>query len=88
MSSAIPVWIVPADQSQVSLVDEGSGLQGLVGGLVPEMPRGKPAQFIINQWEQLARPLALSLRQPRQNLSDFRHGSSWVEPRLNPEPNN
>jgi hypothetical protein len=41
------------NQSQVSLMDQRSGLQRVIGTFLTHIPTSQSAQFIIDQWDQL-----------------------------------
>ena len=50
-----------AGQAQVGLVDEGGGLQGVIGALLAQVISGQAAQFAIDDREQLVEGFTVSL---------------------------
>jgi hypothetical protein len=57
-------------QAQVGLVDQGGRLQGLAGGLAGQLPRRQSAQFAVDQRQELAGRLRVTLFEV---LEDVRH---------------
>ena len=45
----LPIDVLHAGKAQISFVDEGSGLQGVVGGFLAEITGGETAQFFVHK---------------------------------------
>ena len=61
MATAVPTPPGVTGQAQVGLMDQGSGAQRLPRLLLLELPRGQPAQLLVNQRQKLARGLRIAL---------------------------
>ena len=53
MGAILPVDLTLVNQPQVDLVNEGGGLQGMVGPLAPNLAGGNPVKFRVNERQQL-----------------------------------
>jgi hypothetical protein len=72
--AAVPVrFLVAADQAQVSLMDQRSGIERLPGRLVSQLPRGQAAQVVVDQRQELRRSVRVTGRDGLQKLVDVRH---------------
>ena len=60
----------PRDQPEVGLVDQGRGLEGLAGLLVPQPSGGKVAEFLVDQGQELLGRLGVALL---DGFEDARH---------------
>ena len=68
-----------ADQSQVGLMDQGGGVEG-VSGLLRGHPSGRElAQFGVYKWKQLGRGLAVAGRSGLHLLHRHRTPMRWSE---------
>src|SRR6266545_269591 len=73
--AAVPVLgLLHVNQTQVGLVDEGSGLQGLAGRLLGEFRRRQSPQFLVDQGEELLGGVGVALFDGRQDVGKFAHG--------------
>jgi hypothetical protein len=61
MSAICKRWVLPADQPQPRLVDKFRRLQCLAWCFTGHLARGQPAQFVVNESEQLFRCLGVAL---------------------------
>jgi hypothetical protein len=52
VSSILPSHILVVDESQISLVDQRRGLQGMVGALAAHVIASQPAQLLIHKGNQ------------------------------------
>ena len=65
MRSILPIALALVDEPDVHLVNKGRRLQGVVGPLVPKLPRGNTAELRIDEWQQLIeRSLVAAIQSP------------------------
>src|SRR5262245_52549424 len=77
MAAAVPApFVRRADEPEVRLVDQGSRLQGVAGGLAGELGGGKAAQLSVDQREQLGGRTLIALADGVEDLCYFAHGPS------------
>src|SRR5262245_30093227 len=79
MRAILPVDFSLVDQSQVGLVDEGGGLQGVVGIFTPHLAVREPVQFSFNQRQEFIERGLISVtpvNKQRGNVILWRHYES------------
>jgi hypothetical protein len=68
--AVLPLDTALVDQAQIGFMHQGGRLQGVVGPLAPQIPRGKAAEFIVDNGRELLERLLLALAPIRQQLGD------------------
>jgi hypothetical protein len=72
--ATVPSLLVPAaNQPQVRLVDQGRRVQRLPGRLVGHLPRCEPAQFVVNEREQVRSGVRVARLDGGQDVRDLIH---------------
>jgi hypothetical protein len=68
------------NESNIDFVNEGGGVQCVAGRLVCHVPGRQPAQFVINERQQVGRRLRVSCFDGAQDTSDLVHTRMITEP--------
>src|SRR5881392_978837 len=71
MAPALPDRLRIIDQSQVSFVENGGGLQGMAGALPAHIMVREPVQFGLHQWDQLLQRSLVSAAPVAEQLGDL-----------------
>jgi hypothetical protein len=58
--AVLPLHLALVDELEVRLVDEGGGLEGVVGALAPQVARGELMQFAVDEREQVLQRVAVA----------------------------
>jgi hypothetical protein len=53
LSAALPMGRMLANQFEISFMNQGSGLKGMVRSLTPHIPAGQPFELVIDQRNKL-----------------------------------
>jgi hypothetical protein len=74
MIPVLPVHLLLAGQPQVSLVDQGRGLERMVGAFPLKLMMRRTAQLLINQRQQLIQRCFITLARSDKQLRNLRGG--------------
>jgi hypothetical protein len=80
------VEVLVPDQAQVSLVDQGRGVEGVPGDLGGHFRGGESPQFVIDQGEQFRGGAAVSLVGGFDEMGQIRHKGLVYTPLNGPSP--
>src|SRR5262249_31727359 len=71
VSAVLPFDVLLLDQAEIGFVDERGGLQRVTGTLPLEVALSQPAQFVIDQRDELVKGRPISLAPIAEQLSYF-----------------
>ena len=70
VGAILPLHLVDADETHVCFVDQGSGLQGVIGALPMHIPARDTPQFDLDKLDNAVERLAITLL-PRRQQSGY-----------------
>nr|UXE45605.1 hypothetical protein Hi04_10k_c5016_00014 [uncultured bacterium] len=80
VSAVVPlIVILPTDQSQVCLMHQGGGLQGVSGGFGGHADGGKLAKFVIDNRQQLRCRMAVATLSCFEKSGDLGHDHRFYQ---------
>ena len=80
VGAAVPLRLVTlADEPEIGLVDQIGRLEGLPRGLAGEPLGGQPAQFLVDQGQELLGGPRVALLDRREDVRDVAHRSESPE---------
>ena len=73
-----PTWLVLSGQAQPGFMNQRGGLESVAGTFARHLVRGQPAQFVIDERQQLLGGLGLALLDGFEDARDVAHKKTCV----------